>query len=342
MKKNDAQISIVGGLAPPIGGVTTFLSQISKSTKVLEIIDIYPRAGKKSLNEKHFISPYHSSIFNFIWLWFVVSFSRKRVFHFNFSGARALLFFLLLLKLDNKYVLQLHYGDPFKGVERSTLLFFLYKISLRRFDGIIVLGRKQELGYRKIGASSEKMLFAKSYVSDWAALLAKKESKSVSQRKIFLISGYPQDIYRIKETVEFFAARPFLKLLVCIYGNEDDVSRFLDKSSLSQNVTLYNHLGREEFLSLMGNCDCYLRPAMEDSFGIAVAEAIDMGLTVIASDVCARHRGAFIFDTPDFKSFEKAVDSYVECGDPRLPVSDEELFFMRDYEEFMCVSIFNS
>jgi len=46
---------------------------------------------------------------------------------------------------------------------------------------------------------------------------------------------------------------------------------------------------------------------MSDSFGIAVADAVNYGIPVLASDVCTRFEGANIFNITNYESFENAL-----------------------------------
>lgn len=335
MKSTNEFIYLVGGLAPPIGGVTTFLSQIAKSKHIARIIDFYPSQNKTPINLKHHISPFSSALLTYLWLWGAVSFSRGKVFHFNFSGCRALTLFLFLIKSNNKFVLQLHHGSPFQSIENSRTLLFLSKLALKRVDGIIVLGGNQLEEYKKLGADSKRNIFAKSYISG-SDIFKKKEFSPLNQpKKKFIISGYPQDLYRIKETINLFKSRPSLSLKVCIYGDEKLAASFLKNIDLPSNITPYHQLTHEDFLLLMAECDCYLRPAVVDSFGIAVAEAIEIGLSVIASDACARHNGALIFESNNFEMFADAIDDFSTIGVTKLKSSTEKLFTIKEYDDFM-------
>jgi hypothetical protein len=46
---------------------------------------------------------------------------------------------------------------------------------------------------------------------------------------------------------------------------------------------------------------------MRDSFGIAVADAVNYGVPVLASDVCPRYQGAETFRITTYESFENAL-----------------------------------
>jgi len=63
-----------------------------------------------------------------------------------------------------------------------------------------------------------------------------------------------------------------------------------------------------------------------DSFGLAVAEAIDSGLNVIATNVCERYPGTYLIEVDDFVYLRKALRHYLNGGKLRdmLAVQEEQ------------------
>jgi len=58
---------------------------------------------------------------------------------------------------------------------------------------------------------------------------------------------------------------------------------------------------------IMQECSLYLRPTNADGFAIAVAEACEFGVPVVASNVCARPQGCALFETRSDEAFSQCV-----------------------------------
>jgi glycosyltransferase involved in cell wall biosynthesis len=83
-----------------------------------------------------------------------------------------------------------------------------------------------------------------------------------------------------------------------------------------QSVIFYFHKDEKTFLAALGKSAAYLRPTSIDSWGIAVGDAILLGVPAIASDVCERYPGAILCDANDYGKFEKLVDESLQSSNP--------------------------
>jgi glycosyltransferase involved in cell wall biosynthesis len=104
---------------------------------------------------------------------------------------------------------------------------------------------------------------------------------------------------------------------ICIYGesnlsNKENLSNKIEKLVMSYSwAKLYSHLDSNEFNEVLHSSSLYLRMNSEDSFGLVVAEAIEAGLDVIATNVCTRHQGAYLLSKDDFGALKKSLTHYL-------------------------------
>ena len=77
---------------------------------------------------------------------------------------------------------------------------------------------------------------------------------------------------------------------------------------ISNRVLLYK--GKISLPSLFRYVDVFVRPTTSDSYGISVEEAIDAGITSIASDVCERAKGAILFEAENIDDFVSKLKNY--------------------------------
>ncbi len=319
------RVTIVGPWPRPTGGVSTFLSRLIKKDNgrlICELIDVYP--GKKDEwkieNITHNVTPF-CGFMKWIWLWFKVSFSQGSVVHFNFSGANSLLFCLFPLRINRAWILTLHNGNlknP-KGV-----IGLIYRIAINRFREVISLSEYQREFYLSIGRNS--VLESTSYI--YHVEFSKIETeiyrswrvKSAGFRNLFVASGYPTIIYNHFKTIEYVTRHNNSFLALFIYG--PDTERLLEtllSFNKLKNCIVFYECSEIEFNDILSRSHVYLRPNKVDSFGIAIADAINLSLTVFASDVCKRYPGTHVFSSLD--EYSKLIDTYIEDKNKIRPVN---------------------
>ena len=145
---------------------------------------------------------------------------------------------------------------------------------------------------------------------------------------IITLSGFALPEYGYKLFFEAMRAFPMNQLLVCIcvYGeNSNQIYEYVPPSVADQVVVL-KQLTEHAFSEILRLSDLYVRPNLVDSFGIAVADAIGLGTTVIASDVCERAPGAILFKTGSAESLQAAIRTAI-ARTSNASVPDEYLKF---------------
>lgn len=316
------------------GGVTTFTYNFLKAFPQINpiLLDMYPDTKKKipiHHKESHFFT---GSLILRLWKIYLFTFKYSGTFFFNFSTTNGLLLLSLLPKKSNsQWVVMLHNGDLEVEHEKlSRMKKKLIAYASKRVDHWLSLSKKQERFFAKKSMSPIYTTTSHINISEdigntitSEALEARKIvgeyfNQDVGVRKKFIISGYPTKKYRHIETLKVFEElwkRGFrFNISLCLYGQDSDgIENIIKNYALSLPfVELYFSLDKDMFNYLLKQQDCYVRMNSVDSFGLAVAEAIEFGVDAIATNVCERYLGTYIIPVDDFDMLFKVLEQYIQ------------------------------
>jgi len=304
-------IILVGGFPKPIGGATTFVRRLAASDKrIEEVVDMF--FGKEKEIPAGYSGKYRAlqnKWRGFAYVFLKMMVWRDKYVHFNFSELKSLVFFVFLPKNSTKWILMLHHG-----VLESRLPDFLVGHVLRRFDHIVCMTEGQYENYRRHNVSSSKLVRASSYIQPMQSkpdkIFQEEIDSYFSAKPTLVASGYPTTTYNLDWCIRFVGDREEYQLALFVYGDGSEKSEVQRQEGKFKNVRIYWDQKEENFNYALSRAKCYLRPNTRDSFGIAVADAVNYGVPVLASDVCPRYEGAETFRITTYESFEKAlVDS---------------------------------
>lgn len=301
-------VILVGGFPEPVGGVTTFVRRLAVSDRrVEEVVDVCFGSDKQ-------VPPGYSGKYRalnskwrgFIYLFLKMPAWEDRSLHFNFSNLKSIAFLTLLPKFSTKWILMLHHA-----VLQTNLPAFVVQQLLRRVDYVVCVNNSQRETYRRYGVAEEKLIMLSSYVRPflWAPEESFRREVDVffSARPTFIASGYPTTIYNLDWCVRFVRSFPQYQLALFVYGEGPKKEEIQAQVHSLENVRVYWDQKEQNFNYALSKATCYLRPNTKDSFGIAVADAVNYGVTVLASDVCPRYQGASTFAITTYESFESAL-----------------------------------
>lgn len=300
---------IVGGLPKPIGGVTTFLRRLLywERENIDIFLDFY-KGKKEALPEACSKKVINLGSRNKMLYWLFRHSNRtgnRRVL-FNFSTTRSLVGLAFLLKPKNaEWGLILHHGKL--RVDRFWMS-IISKIALRKMDCVYALSSQQEEFFISMGVPSS---IIKREVTYYEPLPQEDERDAVREidelrtrfREIFVMSGYPTDIYNYQIAIDLFknGMRPNALLVIFIYGEGSEREALQHLSANSECVKLYEDMSENFFNTFLKTSDCLLRLNEVDSFGIGVADAINLGVKVIATDVCNRYLGSYLLNLDNLR-----------------------------------------
>jgi hypothetical protein len=305
-------VLVVGGVPEPIGGVTSFIYRLLAIGKADKLADIYPSQKKKLPLTFKGTYEFLNGVFHFyIKIIFSPNFLKDITeIHFNFSTTKSLLILgFLPVKKKRCFHLTLHHGKL-----KFLYPIWFYRFSLRNVDVIYSLSNEQYEFYKRLGRSIEKKVKpSSSYVPLEPPTGVEDSLDSVERfltgKRLLICSGFctkPYNHHWVLRLINDVALDS--ELLVFLYGNVDD--EYLKKLESYVNDTkrakLIFNASQDSFNFYLAKSDIYIRPTEIDSFGIAVADAVNFGVKVLATDVCRRYPGTYLFTASNYDSFAEA------------------------------------
>ncbi|MEX2474397.1 glycosyltransferase [Marinobacter sp.] len=297
---------VVGGIPEPIGGVTNFIYRLASNNMTGEVVDLYPSKKKdipKSFRGK--FSQVNGRKSFYLYYFFIYFFSKKKIF-FNFSSPKGLFLVLLLPKRGNKFYVVLHHGE----LCCNFLTLYFFRLLSGKLDRVYAITPTQKVFYEKIGIDDRVIFLRSTYLPPVEDDFCHGKSSLVHTNKkhlVFIASGYPSSIYNHDWCIKAIGGRNDAFLHIFMYGDGDKKEQFLNME-LPVNVFFHWDTPSFDFMTALASSDYYLRPTSRDSFGIAVADALNMGAVSIASDVCKRYPGTVLFKNGDYEQFKRLID----------------------------------
>lgn len=320
MEFDTDRVVIVGGVPEPVGGVTTYIYRLARAEKAIvsTVVDLY--AGRK----KKDISPVdHLCIAGRLFLLPLFLLKNKDDIYFNFSGVRALLFIFFMPKRKNvRWFLTLHNGNFAASFDDSGIVLrCLFLLSLGRMSRVGYLSLSQREAYENMGLNGDKLIRVSSFVPvdplDITPVSSDQHPELASMLQCtvpyFVISGYPTSIYKHLEVFEVFEelwqSNISVKLIACLYGEDSEnlLAQIKKRFSESSDAFLLWGADSEDFLSILRGAAGYLRMNTVDSYGVAVAEAVSLGVPCIATNVCERYPGAILTAPNEYSDLKRFV-----------------------------------
>jgi glycosyltransferase involved in cell wall biosynthesis len=328
---------IVGPLPPPVGGVS---SHVYRSAEMLAatgarctVLDAYPAEGKAVPRAVDYV------LFSGRARWVLTAIALRRhtrledcTVHLHFSRFAGRLLFVALLgvRRGQMCVLTVHNGDQMTAWRRaSRVRRAAGRLALTRVSYIETLSDAQHTFFRALGVPDARIrpapeVLSLNLVPDETALpnelqrlTAFEDGGDVS---LLVTSGYPRRTYGFELSLALLdavSARFSSHLVVCLYGEGDD-SRYerelREKLAAHPRVTVVGGMPPQAFLALLARASLYLRPSTEDSRGLAVVDALDVGTPSVASDVCGRDPRARTYPVTDHAAFFETATAILESG----------------------------
>ena len=274
-----------GKLPPPYGGVTVSLTNLMYAlTSVSHTSLLFCLQSLLSYKKYYDVSHIHYTV-----PW-------KR-----FIG-------LLLGKIFAKRVVFTLHGRNYK-------LCLFNKLNIILSDGVIFLNKESYNQYHKYFRLS---LLSTSVYKEGIKPI--KNSKNYfSKKKSFkyiLIYSYKKvlenhhDLYGIDFILQNIHKLPSSYKIVLL-----DPSMSYSTESNNSIVHITHHVS---FMSLLSNVDIYVRPTIKDGDSVAIHEALNMGVPVLASDVISRPKGVYTYELFNWDDFLKKLQStnLVRCKHP--------------------------
>ena len=116
-----------------------------------------------------------------------------------------------------------------------------------------------------------------------------------------------------------------LSLAVTVESNKEDLIQTIEELNANDIIKIFNFgtISKEKVCELYAQSKCLIFPSLEESFGLPLIEAIDMGLDVISSDLNYIYqiiKPSLTFNPNDAESIADAIQNYNKGNCPKSEV----------------------
>lgn len=306
---HDKKVLIVGRYPPPYGGVMVHIKRVQQNLeKQNNKVAIFDTTPKK-----------HNGLLVFAYLLKALFVHKPDIIFFHEpTMSRLRLFSIVLFKSLFRYKLTAidhNCRVLYTYSERNKSLF---RFLIKKCDNVVVIGNTTEKCYvdnkvnkiRSIESpylppdlSDDQVIFKRYPETVRNFISSHKPLISANAGCPSFVNG--KDLYGIDTCVELINTlkNKYQNVgLILGIGSEGtpEQAKYLEQIrekiialSLENHICLF--INKDEFWPITKRSDIFIRPTLSDSFGISVQEALDCGITAIASDVCNRPSGTILY-----------------------------------------------
>ncbi|GIO30138.1 MULTISPECIES: glycosyltransferase family 4 protein [Paenibacillus] len=330
------KIVIIGPAPPPNGGISIHIKRIVHGLKNRGMDYTLYNESPTSIQDKHIVSlkSYKTFFLKF-------PFIRGDVFHFHSINKHLRMLLGVYALLGKKIILTVHGESLIQQLQSAgPWTRFLLIQSLRRIDGIICVNAVHTNELVKWGLHEENIQTIPSYLEPVESPEdAARIPESVYQwmeSAPFLISANGsvrlldgKDLYGIDQLIElmrrltdsgFDACLLFTVLGVSALNEGErryyhELKQKIVRNGLENRFWFYE-AEDTEFYPILQKSKLFIRPTLQDGYGVSIAEALHYGVPSIASDVCVRPEGTIGYRAGDVSDLldkvKETVQNYVQ------------------------------
>lgn len=296
---------VYSAFPPPVGGVAVHSERLarllSRSGFIVEAFEMHNRfddsvnfpfkyyRGNRLITALKFL--YHTLL------------RRPDIVHIHVSAGRQVIFLWMLTLIISSVcpiVVTIHSGSfPSVYCQMRSWKKWLMRRMIKSTSCIVAVSdRIRYFLNSHLNAGSHLIQVIPAYLPSCAA---SPRNLQPSVKRI-VASGYGTPIYFWEGLVNALNLVELPYEIVFAFYNEYQQPYYQDvlnqaEESLKGKIKIYNDLSPDEFAIVMSSADVFVRPTLTDGDSIAVREALELGLTVIASNSVERPEQCFIFDS---------------------------------------------
>ena len=305
---------------PPFGGVTIHTYRLFNYLKDNESFNVIFRTHtKKNPSTKNILQ------WNYLNSLFILYKNRKTsLFHFH-SQNLFFWFFISLLPFRINYFITIHNVDI--HLIKNYLQLKMTRLYLIRSQKILINDKKLcEYLVSEFNLNANKLLKIEAYIPPNESEYDTLENKihAFRDKVDVLISGNAfklmldvnkQDLYGVDISIDLISrlrANGYNAGLIFVIPLIEDLNYFNYLNNKIKGYKLDEYIlfirsGLKNAFQIWSISDIFIRPTSTDIEGISIKEAMFFGVKCIASNVCERPNGTFIFKNRNLDDFYKKV-----------------------------------
>lgn len=313
------KVVIIGPAPPPMGGISIHIKRIMHHLEKRGIECVLYNESETVVAESGIIPirNYKKFLLNLLLI-------RGDLFHVHSTHLhlRMLLGFYALL--GKKIMMTVHGDSLMKQLECSKgLEGFLLRWSLQRVDRIVCVNAAHAGRLVAMGIQEKRVYTIPAYIKpverhEDATAIPPHVQNFISSAG-FLISAngsvrleQGKDLYGIDQllwlTRELAETRSDVRVLFCVLGvsvqSEEEFHYYEElkrriRSDGLEGRFLFYEAENTEFYPILQQSRLFIRPTLEDGYGVSIAEALQYKVPAIASNVCTRPEGTIEYEAGD-------------------------------------------
>ncbi len=339
------KVLLVGPYPPPFGGMATHIKNL-QTNLTANGIDAHVLSSNEV--EKWTNRVWHEKL-NLIWVFEKGIRLNFDLIHYHATAynLKGLFAFGLLAKIGKPVLITLH-SFRLDNYKFSTLLRPLVRLALSSFPIIICVGTELANQIIQIGINRAKIKVVSPYlpsindsihstnIPKELELFIKHHSPIISACASKLVFYQNHDLYGMDLCVslvkELFTEMPNIGFIFSLsqIGNQvyfDQIMNEVQSNGLQNNF--YVQIS-SDYIPVIQKSSLVIRTTNTDSYGLSVMEALEVGIPVIASDVCTRPKGTILFKSRDLDDLTAKVREVLMMPDklrenPRRAYESDEI-----------------
>ena len=367
MGKKKQLLILIGGLLPNVGGITVggvtshtenLLFRLSTTADLefdILMVDCYTRGRSDNFpsdSEIYYLKRDYMRLLPRLFL-------HQGIVHFQVSTGKKLFPLFLLVKIlapRARILITFHHGDLRSRYQQWHILAkTVWKFIVRHVACIICVSKQQlEFLLEIMNSKDMRIKLINSYIKK-SVVVTKSNAKTPSWIESwgksfgFRIgcSGYGYRYYGYHDVINVVQELRYLGynigLSILLYGKMDEtyIAELTKKVQDYEWVYLHSPTTKENFMLYLSSLDLYVRATTTDSFGLVVAEALEVGTPVVASDICERAKGTILYETGDNDDLKQKILSVLQGKNPSILKNQEQSdsfeAIVNCYREYMSI-----
>jgi glycosyltransferase involved in cell wall biosynthesis len=321
-KNNEVKVVVIGTFAPESqpGGVTMHCTRLAERLRESGEFSV------RTVNVKYRSAIWKSLLRTNPLTWMLAVISARaagfRIFHFNTSSRNFPFFFLapLIWILRGKILLSFHSGAIAANLKKLEFPeSFAFRLALGFADCVLFMNKRE---CEAVAAKYPQ--FASRFHTIHSFIVPSRKQIKIPEHKtdVFTVAAMGawlyyysfEDVIAVLEGVaEKYPKQKFeLRIAVALFNWDLDYKREIrakiaEVNRAGKNLKITFQENVEDSLAFLAEVDLFIRSSSVDSFGLCVAEAVFLGKPAIATDVCRRVAGVYLYAPHDLKKLETHV-----------------------------------